>query len=528
MTQPGAPRGTYHLLLTLLIAFGTYLRLEGLGDAALFGDEHHSLTAATRPVGEILTSFDRFGSHVLTPLLQHLSLEVLGPEVWTLRLVSVLPGILSIVLLAGLAARVAGRGAALLAAGLLAASPMHVYYSRFGRPYALEVLAALLVVHTALVVLEEDRHLTRRRIALVAAVVLALYTHLSSAGFVGGVACAAVCCALWRHRTWAALGGSVGTFAVAGLITMLLYLPVLEPLRDYLGKERELDDRGPLSWLEVTGIMGGGALPGVLIPILALVGATVQLRRSKDAGALLAASVIGPLALLLLTRPFGMGYAYARYLIASLPFLLLLASIPLSGALGGREHRCGVLAIVLAAALHLTGPASILGSRTDFRNTYLAMYPLPALDRAWPQGSRFYEELAGDAASQRIIEVPLMRSRTALMLRAHQLVHNKEVLIGVGTRGLGPDLKGVRYVHLDRPGWRSRADWLVVHRAPDEELQRYLDFVYEGDFEGAERGLMQRNRRMRPNFPEAPELPQGLGAPDYQDQHVSAWRLGGR
>jgi Dolichyl-phosphate-mannose-protein mannosyltransferase len=532
------PRHSRWLVLGLVLALGAWLRLEGLTTTPLFGDEHHSLKTAAEAPATILRSFDRVGSHVLTPLLQHASRALFGPEVWTLRLVAVLPGLLALLLVYPIGRRLVGEVPALMATAWLAVSPMHVFYSRFGRPYALVVLGGLLVVLAGWRVIACNRDDGRGRalpalVGLGLACALTLYVHLSTAGLVAAVGLV-VLVSRWRSA------GARGALAVglalagAGLLAFLLYLPVLEPLREYLGRSREnlpggVDSRGPLSWFELPLLLGGGVIAGGALAGLCLVGLVLGLRRARDVrhGWLCTAAIGGPLVLLLLMRPFGMGYAYARYLIVGLPFLLMLAAAVLGRLLKGREGWAPPVALLLAAGVYLGGPLAPWLERGTFSNTYLALQGLPAFDEAWPGASPLYGKLAQDDGVQRVIELPLQRSRTVLLYRNHQRTHGKRVLVGVGAKGIGPLLEGAPYVHLDRPGWiaRSGAQWLIVHRRVKAETERYWQFVYRTEPTGPARGLLERNRRVIPNLRDAAELPGELGPPDYQDEHVLAWRL---
>lgn len=518
------------LLLAAAFLLGLWLRTDGLAETPLFGDEHHSLKTASQPADEVLTGFDKVGSHVLTPLLQHWSLELFGGTPFALRLPALVPGLLTLLVIAAIAGRLGGAGAACIAAAWTAVLPMHVFYSRFARPYALEVLLVLLLAGGTVLLIERRRPFSALRFGVIFTAALTLYCHLSSAGAVAGIAVAYALSSFLAERKPCRLYVPLLTFGLAGLVALALYAPVLEPLKEYLGKERESESSGPLSWFELPVLLGGSAVGGALLIASATLGAVVLARRSGPSGsspgaaAILVGCVLGPLLLLLVTRPFGMGYAYARYLIPSLPAALVLGSIGL-GAIGNRLGiGGGVLVAVATAALVHFAPAR--AAQSTFSNTYLALHALPAFDQPWDGGSKnFYDRIAEDEEVQAIIEVPLMRSRTVLLYRAHQLRHGKDVKIGVGQAGIGPLLKGPAYVDLSGEEWREGAQWLVVHHKAKQELFAYRDWVYGAEFDGVDAGLMERNRRFLAAFPDAAALPQGLGPPDFQDRWIMAWRL---
>jgi hypothetical protein len=113
------------------------------------------------------------------------------------RLAAAIAGTLSIPLIAVAGAMAGGTGAGVAAAWLLAASPLHVFYSREGRPYA------LLTLITTLLVIAFLTH--RRRLARGigwSCAISAPYLAISAMHVLAGAALAAAGCAAfeWRMR----------------------------------------------------------------------------------------------------------------------------------------------------------------------------------------------------------------------------------------------------------------------------------------------------------------------------------------
>lgn len=130
------------LSIAALAMIAAALRLHRVGADDLWFDEILSVRRATAPLGEA-HSLIREGTHpplysqgVLRPWL------TLGESELLVRLPSVVFGVVTVGLTWLLARRIAGPRAALAAAALLTVLPLHVYYSREGRMYAL--LAMLL------------------------------------------------------------------------------------------------------------------------------------------------------------------------------------------------------------------------------------------------------------------------------------------------------------------------------------------------------------------------------------------------
>ena len=145
------------LLLALFVLLAFALRVLRLDFQPLWWDEGYSVWFATHPLGQMaaLTAQD-----IHPPLyyaLLHGWIGLFGAGPVSLRLLSVLFGVLAIpaIYLAG--RRMLSRRAALLAAFLLAISPLHVYYSQEVRMYGLVALLSIGVLAAAWRVFEGER-----------------------------------------------------------------------------------------------------------------------------------------------------------------------------------------------------------------------------------------------------------------------------------------------------------------------------------------------------------------------------------
>ena len=151
------------LLLALFVLLAFALRVLRLDFQPLWWDEGYSVWFATHPLGQMaaLTAQD-----IHPPLyyaLLHGWIGLLGAGPVSLRLLSVLFGVLAIpaIYLAG--RRMLTRRAALLAAFLLAISPLHVYYSQEVRMYGLVALLSIGVLAAAWCVFERGSRGERER-----------------------------------------------------------------------------------------------------------------------------------------------------------------------------------------------------------------------------------------------------------------------------------------------------------------------------------------------------------------------------
>ncbi len=142
-TMPfGWSRSAETLLLLLIIGLAVGLRIYRI-DVSFQGDEILTLKGASQSFYAVL--FHR--AYPLYYVLAHFCLYFGESEI-TLRLPSVAAGVLSVPAIHLLARSVAGRGAGLVAAFLMAINTYDIYYSVCARFYSLVMLAEILLVYT--------------------------------------------------------------------------------------------------------------------------------------------------------------------------------------------------------------------------------------------------------------------------------------------------------------------------------------------------------------------------------------------
>ncbi|MDH7489184.1 MAG: glycosyltransferase family 39 protein, partial [Anaerolineae bacterium] len=165
-------------ILVELVGLAALLRLIRLGAESLWFDEAYSVAFASADLS--LLNFLRPGGFAFTDknvyhILLHFWLN-LGHTEFMIRLLSVIFGVATVLVVMGVARRLFGRRAAAWAAGLLAVSPFHIWYSREARMYVLAGLFAWLAVWAVLEAVQGRRAPALWGIyALCAA--LGLYTH---------------------------------------------------------------------------------------------------------------------------------------------------------------------------------------------------------------------------------------------------------------------------------------------------------------------------------------------------------------
>jgi 4-amino-4-deoxy-L-arabinose transferase-like glycosyltransferase len=258
------------LWLAILTALAVLLRAIGL-NGGLWWDEIYTLVASVRsPLRQIVTVFPGDNQHTLFSVLAHLSITAFGEHAWSLRLPAMLLGAATVPVLYLFAREIVGRTEALLASLLLTVAYHHVWFSQNARGYSTLALLALLSSWLLLRGLRRGRTSDFVWYGVVSA--LGAYTHLT---MVLLVVSHAVLCMIplgvpglaedWFRRWRLPVFG----FVVAGVLTLLLYAPVLIAVRHSIVKEASAAPAATPRWamLELLrGLrIGLGSVAGLLV-----------------------------------------------------------------------------------------------------------------------------------------------------------------------------------------------------------------------------------------------------------------------
>ena len=268
------PRATprERLLLGLILAVGLALRLVDLGDGLWYDEIGTLVRYVRRPLGEIVTRFDTQNQHMLYSILAHVSVRVFGESAWALRLPAALFGVVSLWAVWWLGVRITSRHEALVAAGLLAVSSHHVWFSQDARGYSM--LMALSVIGTGLFIPLLDRSgPARGSVAAYALVMAAACWTQVAGGFVliaHGLVWLWVVSGDWRIPARGAMR-PLGALVLAGVVTLLLYAPVLPSMTRTLagpkatGGAAEWKSLGWFAGEAIRGLRSG--VPGGLVTV---------------------------------------------------------------------------------------------------------------------------------------------------------------------------------------------------------------------------------------------------------------------
>lgn len=338
------------------LAAGLALRLVALTAGTLELDESYTVIQSRHSLVDILRLAPTDPNPPLTSLCFHLWTSLFGTSELAWESFSVVFGVLTIYLVARLAARLFGPTAGAAAAWLLAVSPPHVVYSQQMRSYS---LALAIAVWTAGALLRDLDAPTRASgAAWLAGSFLLVNTHYYGLLIVAGFFAAAF---LVRRRSVPSLRRPLVQGAVLGLaLVPTLVALYLQYTRYYsfdwipkpsssLGLELLRSFGGTVTSFPGTAA-GSSALGLAALLVVAAGAGSVALWRARRAAAwVLWLWIAVPTLLALAVSALGRPFLHPRYTVLWLPPLVVLAAGGLARAGRWRLVAAVVLAPMLAA-----------------------------------------------------------------------------------------------------------------------------------------------------------------------------------
>ena len=342
-----------------MAALAAALRLFRIDAQSLWYDEGISAHQLTRSFPEILRA-SALDTH---PPLYYWTLkawgEVIGPSEVSLRSLSVVWGVLAVVLTWLIGRRLFGTLTATLAAVLLSAAPLAVYYSQEVRMYAQVTALGLLAVYAY----------TRRSYWLYALAGLAtLYTQYLGVALLAALNVHAL---LWaRSRT----RGEWLRWLAANAVIAAGFAPWLPTFVDQQSHALNTSPRTPLSLATDTLTAYGGGIArgdvfvwaGAVLTLLALLG--FALSRDRPAASLGLLVWLMPLGLVL-ALGIRSGLFEVRYLVVGVPGLMLLVGLAMARLARWPVMAAGLAAVALVpAAIGLSAEYfDVALARDDYR-----------------------------------------------------------------------------------------------------------------------------------------------------------------
>ena len=223
-----APTRAERAWLAAILAVGAVLRGIGLNEGLWYDEIATMVRYVRRPLAEIVTRFDTQNQHMLYSILSHGSVTAFGESAWALRLPAAIFGVASLWAVWWLGVKLTGRREALVAAGLLAVSSHHVWFSQDARGYSMLMFFTLVGTGLFIDLLASDA--PRRGRVVLYGIVMALACWTQVAG--GFVLIAHAIVWAWdlvsdrRIPPRRSLAPFMGML-LAGVVTLVLYAPVL-------------------------------------------------------------------------------------------------------------------------------------------------------------------------------------------------------------------------------------------------------------------------------------------------------------
>lgn len=317
----------------LLTFTGAVLRSISL-NSPLWCDEIVTVVQSVRiPTRLLLTTYFYDNQHTLYSLLAQGSVSIFGDAPWVVRLPAMICGTACIPALYLLGREFAGEFESLGAAGLLAVSYHHIWFSQNARGYTLLMLAAILA--TWLLIQGLRRPGFRPWFLYALTVATGMYTHLTMV-FIP-ISHALICSLLWllpqEEMKW--LTGwkrPAAGLVLSAILTLVLYGPMASHVVNFfVNKPTGMKNVSTPRWalIEAWNVMqqGLGAVPIFTVLVLltavpvTICGLVSYLRQSRVAFALFVLPVIVTLAGALVLR----GTLYPRFFFYLSGFGLLIA-----------------------------------------------------------------------------------------------------------------------------------------------------------------------------------------------------------
>lgn len=213
-------------VLAAVFAGAVAIRLVFLNDPMRYDEAFTFQEFASQPFATAISLYPNQNNHILNTVLVHFGTQLFGHEPWAIRLPAFLAGcaVAPATYIAG-RSLFSGRTTALLATVLVATSSPLIEYSANARGYSFVVLAFVLLLALGRSLIRRDDPVLWALFALVTA--LGMWAVPSTLYAVAAVVLWLAAEILLERRELKALRGLVLSLVAAGLLTLLLWSPVL-------------------------------------------------------------------------------------------------------------------------------------------------------------------------------------------------------------------------------------------------------------------------------------------------------------
>jgi mannosyltransferase len=223
-----------HAIFLIVLAAAAFLRFYRLDEGLWFDEVLTAVRYVRLPFIELLFAFDSENQHFFYSLFAHFSVVIFGENEWALRLPAAIFGVGALWICYRFACAVTNRLEAVLTTTLLSVSYFHIWFSQNARGYTglqfWTMVSALLLIRC----LESNDRKKWMLYGLTLA--LGMYTQLTMLFVPAGH----FVIYLWKIRSELKSQRWVGLlygFCFGGVLTLLLYSPVLAKMFRTIGEE---------------------------------------------------------------------------------------------------------------------------------------------------------------------------------------------------------------------------------------------------------------------------------------------------
>jgi 4-amino-4-deoxy-L-arabinose transferase-like glycosyltransferase len=378
------------MLVSFVVVIGALLRFHHLGGESLWLDEAGSWTDTKDGLVDVIKRSAQDNTPPLYNLFLFATIKLFGDSEWSLRLPSAIFGVSNIVVLYWLSTMTVGRTAGLVGAILLALSPFHLWYSQEARAYSLLALAATLYAANCFYYLRAPSVL-RGAWVFLSGLTLA-YSHIY--GILTWIAIA-VAFAVFVLPATSPPSRTMLVWAASNVLVAVAFAPWAQILAR---QAQEVTTKGfwiPMPTTDlvrhVLSAVVGGKLLGGMTLIGTVFGLVGRLRRDVI---LLGVWIAAPVAIGILASILWVPILLDRYVIGSLPPLLLLS------AFGWTKYAKGWQgAILLTAVVTTAGLALLFHDPCHFAECREGDLERPNLSsEGWAAGLEYKEDWRGVAS----------------------------------------------------------------------------------------------------------------------------------
>src|SRR5688572_10192259 len=217
------------IILGVITLVGFFLRIIDLNQSIAYDEAYTFVHFASRPFKHMLADYSAPNNHIFHTILVGIAYRLLGGQPWVLRLPAFIAGLLMIPAMYLTARRFFSQHQALAAAGLVAVIPLFINYSVNGRGYTMLVLFALLLANFAAILVIQQSKPALFAFTITAA--LGFYTIPIFLYPMAGICLWVVFTYVFIRAPWKEklqrLGEFLGACLLAGLLTLVLYSPVV-------------------------------------------------------------------------------------------------------------------------------------------------------------------------------------------------------------------------------------------------------------------------------------------------------------